>query len=82
MVPVTFLFRQGNNTSLVAHEDGRTVTAHDAQLTPSEEQRPTRQRNPVRRYPDVDPSQEGGCCAAIAQTELNSSQVALRIYSD
>ena len=30
--PVRFLFRQGNNTNLVAHPNNRTVLAHDAQL--------------------------------------------------
>ena len=31
---VTFLFKQGGNTSLVAHPNGRSVLAHDAQLSP------------------------------------------------
>lgn len=58
--PVKFLIRQGHNTSLVVHEDGRTVTAHDAQLVPAAaSDRPARNRRPVHRYPDVDPRTEG-----------------------
>lgn len=59
--PVKFLFRQGSNTSLVSHPNGRTVTAHDSQLVPAEDERerPRRDRRPVHRYPDVDPSTEG-----------------------
>ena len=52
--PVTFLFRKGSNTSLVAHPDGRTVVAHDAQLADRGGpvlRRSSRQRRPVRRYP-------------------------------
>ena len=30
---VRYLFRKGANTAMVAHEDGRTVVAHDAQLS-------------------------------------------------
>ena len=58
--PVTFLFRKGSNTSLVAHPDGRTVVAHDAQLANRGPvlRRSSRQGRPVRRYPDVDPTSE------------------------
>ena len=53
-----FVFRKGSNTSLVALPDGRTVTAHDAQLVSSggEVRRSQRIRNPVRRFPEVDPA--------------------------
>ena len=79
--PVRYLFRQGNNTSLVTHDDDRTVLAHDAQLAPVGEQvddvpvadhshapvRPRRNHVPVRRYPDVDPTVEGRCRAEQAR---------------
>ena len=47
---VTFLFRQGQNTSLVSHSDGRTVLAHDAQLSRAGEENPDNSLNerPVR----------------------------------
>ena len=57
-VPVRFLFRQGANTSLVAHRDNRTVLAHDSQLAaaPSSQQpcgntaRSVRNRAPPQFY--------------------------------
>ena len=59
--PVRFLFRQGMNTSVIAHPNNRTVLAHDAQLTaapnsdvhPSTsetEGRPVRNRAPPQFY--------------------------------
>ena len=61
--PVRMLFRKGDNTSMVVHGSGRTVLAHESQLssTPIESERrfPTRDRKQVRRYPDVDPQVEG-----------------------
>ena len=56
-VPVKFLFRKGMNTSLVSHPKGQAVVAHDNQLSPQspELRRSTREKFPVRRYPDVDP---------------------------
>jgi len=64
---VRMLFKKGVNTSLVADTNGRTVLAHDSQLisAPNVEederpiQRPERDRRPVRRYPDIDPRNEG-----------------------
>ena len=62
IVPVTFLVRQGKNTSLVAHPGGRMVTAHDAQLQDagahgdqlteprSDRRNPPRSRAPPARY--------------------------------
>ena len=43
---VKFLFKQGQNTSLVAHPDGRAIMAHDAQIAaaPDGTQRPVRTR--------------------------------------
>ena len=58
VTPVKFLFKQGRNTSLVAHPDGRAIVAHDAQIAVAPN-RPQRIRRPVRRYPDVDPRLEG-----------------------
>ena len=58
VTPVKFLFKQGRNTSLVAHPDGRAIVAHDAQIAVAPS-RPQRIRRPVRRYPDVDPRLEG-----------------------
>ena len=54
--PVEFIFRKGSNTSLVALPDGRTVTAHDAQLVAgaSGPRRSQRTRYPVRRFPDAE----------------------------
>ena len=62
--PVKFLFRKGSNTSLVSLPDGRTVTAHDAQIVPGARglRRSQRARNPVRRFPDVDPAVEFPGC--------------------
>lgn len=47
---VTFLFRQGHNTSLVSHSDGRTVLTHDAQLSRAGDESPenARDERPVR----------------------------------
>lgn len=42
---VTFLFRQGHNTSLVSHSDGRTVLAHDAQLSRAGDESPENARD-------------------------------------
>lgn len=70
--PVKYLFRQGHNTSMVVYPEGRTILAHDAQLTPAQSDieetesqqmdqssvRPIRDRRPTRRYPDVDPAEK------------------------
>ena len=61
--PVEMLFRKGNNISLVAYPNERTVVAHDAQLTSAPDnilRRSTRERKPIHIYPDVDPETEGG----------------------
>ena len=47
----------------MAYPNGRTVVAHDAQLTSAPDnilRRSTRERKPIHRYPDVDPETEGG----------------------
>jgi len=58
--PVKFLYRQGQNTSLVAHDNDRSTLAHDTQLAAlplneTSSNRPHRERQTVKRYPDVDP---------------------------
>ena len=62
--PVKFLLKQGQNTSLVANENNRTVLAHDNQIAalgPSETEssRPRRERRATIRYPDIDPRVDG-----------------------
>jgi len=56
------LFRTGANTNLIKLQDGRSVVAHDSQITSApvpEDGRPRRERRAVHRYPDVDPRSEG-----------------------
>ena len=57
--PVTFVMKQGRNTSLVTHENGRVVVAHDAQLA-ARLRRSCRVTGPPRRYPDEDPELKEG----------------------